>query len=65
MKIENTFTNINIDTNKIFEKGFTEKKNHSGMGLWEVKQIIKRNNNIKLLTMTDNHNFIQTLEIYY
>ena len=65
VKIENTFTNINIDTNKIFEKGFTEKKNHSGMGLWEVKQIIKRNNNIKLLTTTDNHNFMQTLEIYY
>lgn len=65
VKIENTFTNINIDTNKIFEKGFTEKKNHSGMGLWEVKQIIKRNNNIKLLTTTKTNYFIQTLEIYY
>lgn len=65
IKIENTFNNSNIDTNKIFEKGFTEKKNHSGMGLWEVKQIIKRNNNIKLLTNSNNNNFTQTLEIHY
>ena len=65
IKIKNTFNNLNIDTNKIFEKGFTDKKNHSGIGLWEVKQILKRNNNIKLLTSSDNNNFTQTLEIYY
>ena len=65
VKIENTFSNVYIDTNKIFEKGFTQKENHSGMGLWEVTQIIKRNNNIKLLTTTKANYFIQTLEIYY
>lgn len=65
VKIENTFSNVYIDTNKIFEKGFTQKENHSGMGLWEVTQIIKKNNNIKLLTTTKANYFIQTLEIYY
>lgn len=65
IQIENSFNTINIDTKKIFEKGFTKKKNHSGMGLWEVKQIVKRNNNIKLTTAINNNNFIQNLEVYY
>lgn len=65
IKIENTYSNKNIDKNKIFEKGITEKKHHSGMGLWEVRQILKRNNNINLTTEFDNNYFKQTLEIYY
>lgn len=63
--IENTYSNKNIDTKKIFEKGVSEKENHSGMGLWEVKQILMKNNNIKLITTNDDKYFKQQLEIYY
>ena len=65
IKIENSYSNKNIDKKRIFEKGVTEKKNHTGMGLWEVNQIVKRNNNIKLITEPGNELFSQTLEIYY
>ena len=43
----------------------TEKKNHSGMGLWEVNQILKRTKNAKLITLKDENFFKQHLEIYY
>ena len=65
ISIENTYNNKDVDTNKIFEKGITEKKEHMGMGLWEVKQILNRNNNVNLITTKDNTYFKQTLEIYY
>lgn len=65
IKIENSYNNKNVDKNKIFEKGVTGKENHSGMGLWEVKQIIKRNNNINLITEPNEKYFKQSLEIYY
>ena len=63
--IKNNYNNKNIDTAKIFEKGITEKENHSGIGLWEVNQILKRNNNAKLITNNGDKYFEQTLEIYY
>jgi two-component system sensor histidine kinase AgrC len=65
IKIENSYKNKDVDKNKIFEKGVTGKENHSGMGLWEVKQIIKRNNNINLITEPNEKYFKQCLEIYY
>lgn len=65
VNIKNNYINKNIDTTKIFEKGITEKENHSGIGLWEVSQILKRNNNINLITKKDDTYFEQNLEIYY
>ena len=65
ISIKNTYLNKTIDTSKIFEKGQTSKTNHSGLGLWEVNQILRRNNNIKLITEKSEKYFIQTLEIYY
>ena len=65
IQIENSYTNKSIDTKAIFEKGITEKDNHYGMGLWEVKQILKRNNNVNLITENDDSYFKQCLEIYY
>ena len=64
-QIENSYSNKSINTRNIFEKGITEKENHLGMGLWEVKQILKRNNNVNLVTENDNSLFSQRLEIYY
>ena len=63
--IENTYNNKDIDTSKIFEKGFSGKENHTGLGLWEVRKIIKKNNNINLFTSKNEKFFSQQLEIYY
>lgn len=66
--IENTYINKDVDTERIFEKGYTSKseddgKNH-GLGLWEIRKILKKNNNLNLFTTKDNNFFKQQLEIY-
>lgn len=63
--IENTFNDKNLDTDKIFEKGISGKENHTGLGLWEVRKLIKKNNNINLYTSKSDKYFSQQLEIYY
>ncbi len=67
MVIENTYKNKDIDTEKIFEKDFSTKsaKTNSGLGLWEVRQILKKNNNLNLYTTKNEEYFIQQFEIYY
>lgn len=63
--IENSCKNCLIDINKIYEKGFSSKKekiNH-GLGLWKVKQILRKNRNLKIYT-SRNKLFKQQLEIY-
>lgn len=62
--IENTYLDKNIDTDKIYEKGFSGKPNNTGLGLWEVRQILKKHNNLNLFTSKDNKFFKQQLEIY-
>lgn len=63
--IENTYTDKNVNIDEIFNKGVTGKENHTGLGLWEVKQILKKNNNINLYTNKNDTYFSQQLEIYY
>lgn len=63
--IENTYWDKNIDTNKIFSKGISSKKSHSGIGLWEVKHIVKKHDNVVLHTSKDAIFFQQQLEINY
>ncbi len=65
ISIENSYNNKDVDTSSIFEKGQTSKESHTGMGLWEVKQILNRNNNVNLITTKDKIYFKQTIEIYY
>ena len=62
--LENTYTNKDIDTEKIFEKKFSTKEGNTGLGLWEVRQILKKNNNLNLFTTKDNNFFKQQLEMY-
>lgn len=62
--IENTYNEKDVDTEKIYEKGFTSKPNNTGLGLWEIRQILKRNNNLNLFTSKNNELFSQQLEIY-
>lgn len=50
--IENTYANKNVNTDRIFEKGYTTKtdddgKSH-GLGLWEVREVLRKNNNLNL-----------------
>ncbi len=63
--IENTYNNKDVDTIKIFGKGISGKENHTGLGLWEIQNILKKNNNISLFTTKTNEYFKQQLEIYY
>lgn len=63
--ISNTYKNKDVDVENIFEKGKTGKLNHSGLGLYEVRQYIKKNNNLNLHTSKDDNYFTQQLEIYY
>lgn len=65
--IENSYTNKDIDLDKIREKGFTSKctdSNSHGLGLWEVNKILRRHKNLNLYTSKNNDYFRQTLEIY-
>ena len=63
--IENTYNNKTVDTERIFEKGLSSKENHSGIGLWEVRNLIKKNNNVNLFTSKTDKYFSQQLELYY
>lgn len=65
--IQNTYNNKDIDTNKIFEKGYsskTDNKSQHGLGLWEVRKILNKNNNLNLFTSKDDKFFKQQLEMY-
>jgi two-component system sensor histidine kinase AgrC len=62
--VENTYKEKDIDTEKIFEKGYSTKEGNTGLGLWEVRQILLKNTNLNLFTSKDNTYFKQQLEIY-
>lgn len=62
--IENTYNNKDVDIDKIFDKGETSKRDHTGLGLWEIRKILKRNNNLNLHTTKDKKYFTQQFEIY-
>lgn len=66
--IENTYLNKDVNVDKIFEKGHTsksgqDKKSH-GLGLWEVRQVIKKNKNLNLYTTKSEKYFKQQFEVY-
>lgn len=63
--IENTYKDKDIDTEKIYDKGFSTKEGNTGLGLWEVRQILKKNNNLNLFTSKNDKYFSQQFEIYY
>ena len=63
--IENTYNDKDVDTEKIFNKGFTGKQNHTGLGLWEVRKILNKSKNLDLYTTKNKKYFSQQIEIYY
>lgn len=64
--IENTYANKDVDTCKIFEKNYTTKKDkgNTGLGLWKIQDILKKDNNLELFTTKDETMFKQRIEIY-
>lgn len=62
--IENTYKEKDVDIDKIFDKGYSSKEKNTGLGLWEVRQILKKNNNLNLYTTKTEQFFKQQLEIY-
>ena len=62
--VENTYKNKDVDTEKIYEKGFSTNPGNSCLGLWKVRQILIRNNNLNLFTTGGDEYFKQQLEIY-
>ena len=65
ISIENTYKDKDVNIEQIFNKGVSGKENHTGLGLWEIRQILKKNNNVNLYTTKDVKYFSQQLEIYY
>ena len=65
--IENTYSNKDVNIDEIFKKGKTSKvkdsENH-GIGLWEVRNTIKKNKNLDLYTTKSEKYFKQQFEIY-
>ncbi|MBP3502194.1 MAG: GHKL domain-containing protein [Clostridia bacterium] len=64
--IENTFLQQDIDLEKIYEKGYTTKTDNlekHGLGLWTVRKILSKSDNLNLFTTKDEL-FRQQLEIY-
>ena len=62
--LQNTYSNKNVNTEKIFDKGESGKENHSGIGLWEVRNYIRKSKNLDLFTTKNNEFFTQELSIY-
>ena len=64
LSVQNTYSNKDVDTEKIFDKGESGKENHSGIGLWEVRNYIKKSKNLDLFTSKNDNFFKQELSIY-
>lgn len=64
--IENTYANKDVDTCKIFEKNYTTKgeKGNTGLGLWKIQDILRKDNSLELFTTKDETMFKQRIEIY-
>lgn len=64
--IENTYENKDVDTNKIFDKHYTTKKDkgNTGLGLWKIRDILRKDTSLDLFTTKDDIMFKQQLEIY-
>lgn len=62
--VENTYKEKDVDLDRIYEKGYSSKPNNTGLGLWEVREIMKKNNNLNLYTTKNDIFFNQQLEMY-
>lgn len=63
--IENTYKNKDVNLDLIFDKGVTSKPGNTGLGLWKVREILKKNENLNLFTTKNDKYFRQQFEMYY
>ena len=63
--IENSYKNKDINIDDIYKKGYSEKENHTGLGLWEIHKYLSRHNNLNLYTTKNKDFFSQQFEIYF
>ncbi len=63
--ISNTYENKDVDTDIIFEKEFSSKKDkgNSGLGLWKVRDLIRKEEGMLLRTTKDEEMFRQQFQI--
>ena len=64
--LENSYKKVDLDIEKIFEKGYStkkEEKDNHGLGLWTVRKILNQTDNLSLFTKAGEL-FSQQLEIY-
>lgn len=62
--IENTYKNKDVNLDLIFDKGVTSKTGNTGLGLWKVREILKKNENLNLFTTKNDKYFRQQFEMY-
>ena len=63
--ISNSYSNKDVDLDKIFEKDYSTKEQKSGFGLWEAKQIANSTNNVSIKTSKTDTLFTQKLQISF
>lgn len=63
LEISNDFSDKEISTDTIFNKGSSSKGKNRGLGLYKAKEIIKRYSTVSLETFIANEVFVQRLSI--
>jgi len=63
IKILNSLNSPELTVNKVYEKDFSTKEKHSGLGLYTVKKIIGKYDNLLLETTIESDSFIQKISI--
>ena len=62
-EITNTFSDKNIDIDKIKQKGVSSKGKNRGLGLYKVEEIIKKYDTVENITQIEADTFVQVLII--
>ena len=64
IKVTNTYdTSVSINTSDVFKKGFSTKEVPSGIGLYEVKELINKRRNSQIYANIIKNKFTQTIII--
>ncbi len=64
IRVSNTYnTDIKIDLDNVYKKGYSSKKVKSGIGLWEVKGLISRAKNSQIYPSIEKGKFMQNIII--
>lgn len=64
IRVYNTYdTNVHINIQDLFKKGYSSKEVKSGIGLWEVKKLINKSGNSQIYASLEKNLFIQNIII--